>query len=73
MINFIIKIVPLVFCFQVLVGQSNLALGEWKSHLAYREGLTVTQSEDNIIYGSQIGIIVINKDDLSDELNHDSN
>jgi hypothetical protein len=65
MINFIIKIVPLVFCFQVLVGQSNLALGEWKSHLAYREGLTVTQSEDNIIYGSQIGIIVINKDDLS--------
>ncbi len=65
MINFIIKIVPLVFCFQVLVGQSNLALGEWKSHLAYREGLTVTQSEDNIIYGSQTGIIVINKDDLS--------
>jgi hypothetical protein len=65
MINFIIKIVPLVFCFQVLVGQSNLAIGEWKSHLAYREGLTVTQSEDNIIYGSQSGLIVINKDDLS--------
>ncbi len=65
MINFIYKIVPLILFYQILTGQSDLALGEWKSHLAYREGLTVTQSPENIIYGAESGIILINKDDLS--------
>ncbi len=65
MINFVYKIVPFILFYQILIGQSDLALGEWKSHLAYREGLTVTQSAENIIYGAESGIIVINKDDLS--------
>ena len=65
MINFVYKIVPFILFYQILIGQSDLALGEWKSHLAYREGLTVTQSPENIIYGAESGIIVINKDDLS--------
>lgn len=46
-------------------GQSNLALGQWKSHLSYKVGKWVTQSDKNIIYASEKGMFTISKDDLS--------
>lgn len=48
-----------------LYSQSNLKIGEWKSHLAYREGISVTQSNDNVIYAASRGLIIIDKNDLA--------
>lgn len=48
-----------------LFGQSDIALGTWKSHLSYREGSRVTQSNDKIIYASALGMMIIDKTDLS--------
>ncbi len=54
----------LILCFG-LHAQTNLLLGKWKSHLAYKEGISVTQSEDKIIYASSKGLFTIDKEDLS--------
>jgi len=48
-----------------LFAQSDLALGQWKSHIAYQEGIKVTQSPDKIIYASSRGLITLDKEDLS--------
>jgi hypothetical protein len=51
-----------------LVGgyaQSNIEIGSWKSHLSYREGKRVTQSKDKIIYAAALGLMIIDKNDLS--------
>jgi hypothetical protein len=58
LIIFLIAILP-------LAGQSDLPLGTWKSHLSYREGSRVTQSKDKIIYAAGLGMILIDKSDLS--------
>ena len=46
-------------------AQSNLSIGQWMSHLSYKEGKRVTQSDKNIIYASDKGMFTISKDDLS--------
>jgi uncharacterized protein YjiK len=46
-------------------AQSNLSIGQWKSHLSYKEGKRVTQSDKNIIYAADKGMFTISKDDLS--------
>ncbi|MCZ2100529.1 MAG: hypothetical protein LC107_03215 [Chitinophagales bacterium] len=46
-------------------GQSDLALNQWKSHLSYRSGVQVTQTNDKIVYAAQRGIFTIDKEDLS--------
>ena len=45
--------------------QSNLPLGVWKSHLSYKEGRKLTQSEEKIIFASEKGLFTIDKSDLS--------
>jgi hypothetical protein len=62
--NLFITFFLLVLSIQ-LQSQSTLAIGEWKSHLAYKEGLSVTQSEDKVIYASSRGMFSIAKEDLS--------
>lgn len=60
-----------LFLFLIIIGsvstfaQSNLSIGQWRSHLSYREGKRVTQSDKNIIYASDKGMFTISKDDLS--------
>ncbi|MBK9255517.1 MAG: hypothetical protein IPM42_08525 [Saprospiraceae bacterium] len=54
----------LFFCIH-LIGQSELTVGQWKSHLSFRDGLWVTQSDDQIIYASTLGLVMIDKTDLS--------
>ncbi|MBK9733779.1 MAG: hypothetical protein IPO92_01925 [Saprospiraceae bacterium] len=55
-----------IFCLIIFLNaQSNLSIGEWKSHLAYKDGLSVTQSKDKVIYASQRGLFTIDKEDLS--------
>lgn len=49
-----------------LSGQSDLRIGQWKEHLPYNGGATVTQSETKIYYGTEFAIMAINKADTSD-------
>ncbi len=46
-------------------SQSNLVLGQWKSHLSYKEGRRLTQSPEKVIYASEKGIFSISKEDIS--------
>jgi len=48
-------------------SQSGILPGTWKSHLSYKEGRLVTQSDDKVIYAAQRGIFTIDKADLSVE------
>ena len=57
-------LLPLLLSWQV-AAQSNLAIGQWKSHLSYRSGIQVTQSDDKIFYAAQRGLFSIDKEDLS--------
>ena len=49
----------------VCMGQSMLALGEWKSHLPQQSGNYVTQSKDKIIYSNSWNLILIDKEDMT--------
>lgn len=51
-----------------ITGQSNLTLGQWKSHLSYRSGVRITQSPEVIIYAAQRGLFTIDKNDLRFDL-----
>ena len=51
-----------------LLGQaqeSDLRIGQWKSHLPYQSGRWVTQSETQIYYASPFAIFTIDKIDNS--------
>ena len=45
--------------------QSDLRIGQWKSHLPYHSGVWVTQSEEKIYYASPFSIFTIDKQDFS--------
>ena len=57
----------LIFSLFVLnaIGQSDLSIGQWKSHLSYRSGVRVTQTFDKVVYAAQRGLFTIDKSDLS--------
>ncbi len=57
-------LLPLLLSWQV-TAQSDLAIGQWKSHLSYRSGIQVTQSDDKVFYAAQRGLFSIDKKDLS--------
>lgn len=48
-----------------LTAQSDIALGQWKDHLPYQQGISVTQSADKIIYATPLSIVSIDKTDGS--------
>ena len=47
------------------IAQSQIAIGEWKAHLPYFAGIDVTQSDDEIIYSTEWGLLFIDKNDFS--------
>lgn len=55
----------IISCITGTSTQSLLPIGQWKSHLSYKEGMRITQSRDKIIYASGKGIFTIDKEDLS--------
>ncbi|MBI5916439.1 MAG: hypothetical protein HY842_13765 [Bacteroidetes bacterium] len=61
----------LVFAFFFLVkmasGQSDLAIGQWKSHLPFSSGLYVTQSADKIYYATRFALLIVDKQERSIE------
>ncbi len=63
--NPILILCLLLGTFHIISGQSNLILGEWKSHLSVRSGIKVAQSPNKVIFASLRGIFMVDKDDLS--------
>lgn len=55
----------LLFFFIGHAQESNLQIGQWKSHLPYQSGRWVTQSETQIYYASPFSIFTIDKIDNS--------
>lgn len=49
------------------LSQSDIAIGEWKSHLPYSHARYVTQSEEKIIFGTELSLFTIDKEDQSIE------
>ncbi|MFZ1705925.1 MAG: hypothetical protein WAT79_16385 [Saprospiraceae bacterium] len=47
----------------VLKSQSDIPIGEWRSHLGYKEGTWVAQSQQNIFYAATKGLIILDKED----------
>lgn len=59
-------IIPLFLCLICLpiFAQQEIAIGDWKSHLAFRTYSDITQSDNNIYVAAVHGIAKISKDDL---------
>lgn len=57
----------LLFSFSMNFGQSNIAIGEWKSYLPFNTGLYLTQSNEKIFYGTELAVMSIDKDDFTIE------
>ncbi len=44
-------------------GQSELAIGQWRAHLPFNNGISVTQSNSHIFYGTEYAVLSIAKSD----------
>jgi ligand-binding sensor domain-containing protein len=57
-----------IFCllnFSAAFAQSDLTIGQWKSHLPFNTGISVTQSSDRIFYATPQAVLAIDKADLA--------
>ncbi len=52
---------------QSILAQSDIGIGEWKSYLPHNAAKYVTQSDDKIIYATDLSIFTIDKEDASIE------
>ncbi len=48
-----------------LSAQNPLPIGQWRGHLPYRTGSSVTQSEDKVYYATNFSILELDKEELS--------
>lgn len=55
----------LFFCVNVWAQESELKIGQWKSHLPYHAGNWVTQSETTVYYASPFALFTIEKEDFA--------
>ena len=46
-------------------AQTDLKIGEWRSHLPYRQGRDVTQSQDKVFYATDFSVLAYDKNDGS--------
>lgn len=46
-------------------GQNALPIGQWRSHLPYRIGNSVTQSSEKVYFGTPWSVVVVDKEDDS--------
>ncbi len=56
-----------VFFFLVkgAIAQTDLAIGQWKSHLPFNSGRYVTQSDDKIYYATRYAVLEVDKEERS--------
>ena len=62
------RLLLLLFLLQtgfLIAQQDNLAIGQWRSHLPYRNGAYVTQSNDQVFYATEWSILVLDKADFA--------
>ena len=62
----------LLYCFIVIafstihtIAQTDFPIGSWKSHLPYRIGRYVSQSDTKIYYATDLSVLSLDKEDLS--------
>lgn len=48
-----------------LFSQDNLAIGQWRTHLSYRVGQSVTQTPQEVIYSTGSAVLFIDKNERS--------
>ena len=48
-------------------AQSDLAIGQWRSHLPFQHGTYVTQSPEKVFYATPFAVLAIDKEELSIE------
>jgi hypothetical protein len=69
MIQKIVSSIFLVFFSFVAIAQ-DIAIGEWKAHLPFRKGVSVTQSETEVYLAFESQIAIVDKTEFSiDKLN----
>jgi hypothetical protein len=68
--NTYIACLLLLFC-QSLLAQdtlkNTLKIGDWRSHFPYRNGLSVTTSDEAVYWATGLSVLKLNKSDLSIE------
>jgi len=55
----------ILFISNFSIAQTDIRIGQWKSHLPYNEGVHITQSSEDIIYATDWALMYINKEDNS--------
>jgi len=63
--TYILFILLLVCTHSTSQAQTELAIGEWASHLPYGEAKWVTQSSEDIIYSTGLSLLYLDKEDLN--------
>lgn len=61
--KYIALIILLSTCLPIM-AQQEIAIGQWKSHAAYRTFYDITQSDNNFYVAADHGIVKIRKEDL---------
>lgn len=64
-LNKLVLYILLISPFSSLAQEHQLLVGEWDDFLPYNRGLSVTQSDDAIYYGTEYSILKLDKDDLN--------
>lgn len=65
MLRQLLTIFILIFATNLYHGQSDISIGQWKSHLSQQSGKLVTQSDSEVYYATEQSLIIIDKTDLS--------
>ena len=60
-----VTIVLMILMSATASAQSNLAIGQWQSHLSYSQTVMVTQSADQVFYATEESIMILDKEELS--------
>ncbi len=64
-LHFYFPFLVFLFLVKTATGQSDLAIGQWKSHLPFSSGLYVTQSDDKIFYATRFAVLEVDKQERS--------
>lgn len=67
MIKAFLRTFLLFFLPHFLTAQNDLKIGEWRTHLPYRNGLSVTQDDNDVYWATGLSVLKMNKANLSIE------